>query len=783
MKNKKKLVKKVVVIVLVLAIIGGLVAFLMTRGDDAEVIELADVPVISYFGITGESTTEADIIAVERDLNNVLITSGYAVKLFLAPEERFDTMVSSAMEMMDVYMENNKKKDGEKLGFEYKFDYATSTFEYKCDESAVTPSVVYNQDTIIELLDAGQEIYPNVPSIDVMLVTSYDKYYELANEKVFERLNGSLSDVAKSLNQSIPAAFFEAVKINNTDIYGIPSVQLVGEYEYLVYDQDLLTKYGVSSNQLLSVDDLDSYLKTVDADEETEVIPLLNAPVSSPIEILDGKSLGITTEGAIEFLYTQDKFTEFYATLARYRSLGLMGDVDAKIEDSDFAVAFFRGTEEEVKALSEKTGKNLSYNVFAKPMATSIEVGEAVFCICASGKYSVSDPKLGISFVAQLNKPQSQTDIKNILLYGALGINYNVSDVDGTVIYANDNTYLMDNLYTGHTLHALPSDDKGVSDEWKEMVQKHNLDLLVSKTSGFKFAPRTYNLKDKNGDSFKIQGPNYLEIIDNICKEVYSDYINGISCAVNIEEFDQQVDELIRNRIKSSIQAAFESQKDAEISVRIEEEVRADEEYMAPKREEAASTALASIKETVKGQLETEFRASYKNLGVTDEEEIQKRLAKDLTDEAVEERISRDYTEEDIAEVTEKKLTSFISSEITIRLGNYKRTDEYVNMVNAYLASAEFAAAVEDEFVATRDEQYYVQLDEAIDENIYNYGEELKAKIAEAYAAAAEEFINEIKDDITAAELEETTVFTSFEDVLMNMFQNQYYALKGEPKA
>jgi len=505
--------------------------------------------------------------------------------------------------------------------------------------------------------------------------------------------------------------------------------------------------------------------------------------VSSPIEILDGKSLGITTEGAIEFLYSQEKFTEFYATIARYRSLGLMGEADAKIEDSDFAVAFFQGTEEEVKALSEKTGKKLSYNVFAKPMATSLEVGEAIFCVCASGKYSVNDPKLGTAFVTQLNKPQSQTDIKNILLYGALGINYSVSDVDGTVIYANDNTYAMDNLYTGHTLHALPADDKGVNDEWKEMVQKHNLDLLVSKTSGFKFAPRTYSLKDNKGESLKVLGPDYLAIIDSVCKEVYGDYINGISCAVDIEEFDQKVDELIRNRIKMNIQSAYEAEQDAEISIRIEEEVRADEAFMAPKREEAASTALASIKETVKAELEAEFRASYKNLGVTDEEEIQKRLAKDLTDEAVDERVNRDYTDEDIAEVTESKLTSFISSEIIIRLGNYKRTEEYTNMVNAYLASAEFATAVEDEFNATREEQYYVHLDEAIDENIYNYGEELKAKVAEAYAAAAEAFLKDIKDKIPASEFEEVTVFTSFDDVLMNMFQSQYYGLKGEPKA
>jgi len=781
--KKKKVLKKVIVIGIVLALIAGVVALVLSSGDDAEEIKLADIPVISFFGITGDTTTEADIIAVERDLNNVLITEGYAVKLFLAPEERFDTMVSSAMEMMDAYMENNKKKADEKYGFEYKFDYKTSTFDFKCDESAVTPSVVYNQDTIIELLDAGTEIYPNVPSIDVLLVRDYDKYYDLAGEGAFERLNGSLSDVAKALNQSIPAAFFEAVKINNSDIFGVPSVQMVGEYEYLVFDKDMLDKYEVSSKQLVTVDDLDGYLKTVAADEENTAIPLLNAPVSSPIELLEGNSLGITTEGAILFAYDETHFTEYYATIARYRSLGLMGEVGADIEKSDFAVAFFRGTEAEVKALSEKTGKNLTYNVFSKPLATSAEVGEAVFCVCSTKLYSVNDAKLGIDFVTLLNRPQSQTDIKNILLYGALGINYNISDVDGTVIYANDNTYTMDNLYTGHTLHALASSDKGVSKEWIEMVQKHNLDLGVSKLSGFKFAPKVYNFENNKGESVKITGPDYLAIIDSVCNEIYTDYINGVSCAVDIEEFNGKVDELIRERIKKNIKSEYETLKDAELSVTIEEEVRADEAFMTPKREEASSTANALIKETVKAQLESEFRASYKNLGVTDETEIQKRLAKDVTDEVIQQRIDRDYTEEDINVEIEATLTKFVSSEVTVRLGNYKRTDEYINMVNAYVASAEFSARVEEEFEANRDTQYFVHLDEAIADNVYNFGEELKEKIAKAYEEAVAAFLESQKADIPAAELEDATIFVTFDDVLINMFQNQYYGLKGEPKA
>ena len=192
---------------------------------------------------------------------------------------------------------------------------------------------------------------------------------------------------------------------------------------------------------------------------------------------------------------------------------------------------------------------------------------------------------------------------------------------------------------------------------------------------------------------------------------------------------------------------------------------------------------MFNIKESVKAELEAEFRASYKNLGVTDEEEIQKRLTKDLTEEVIDERVARDYSEEDIAEATEATLNKYVAAEVTVRLGNYKRTDEYTNMINAYVASPDFNSRVEEKFTETRDTQYYVILDETINENIYNFGEELKGKIVAAYEKAVEEFIKSQKGTIPDSELEDATIFVTFEDVLINMFQSQYYDVKGEPKA
>lgn len=782
MKKKNKL-KKIIIIIVVIALVVGVVAVVLNRDNDADEITLADIPIITFFGITDSTTTPEDIRDVEWELNNVLITDGYAVKLYLAPEDRYQTMIASAKDMMDAYMENNKKSASEKLGFEYSFNYETSEFEYKCDDTAKTPAVVYNQDTILELLEQDVDINPNAPSMDVVLVTNYDDYYTMALNGEFTRLNSALTDIAKSLKQSIPDAFFEALKLNSTgDIYGIPSVQVVGQYEFLLLDQDLLTKYGVSKNQLVSVEDLDSYLKTVAADSEVDAIPLLNAPQSSPLELADTNSIGVDSTGTISLPYIDSSFQSYYGAIARYRSLGLMGDVDANVETDDFAVAFFRGTEQEVEALIEKTGKNLVYNKFSKPYATSEGVGEAVFCVCAEKKYSVSKSDYGIDFVCKLNAPKSQTDIKNILLYGALGVNYSISDVTGYVEYANGNTYGMSNLYTGHTLHAHPSIDKGVSNERIAEAQAHNLDLLTSKLSGFKFTPKTYSVKDNSGNSLRLQGPDYLEVINNIVSGIYTDYINGVYGAVDIEDFNKRVDSLIKDDIANEVKKVYEASVEAELTADYTAQISADTEWMTAKKAEAESSSLYDLKEKVTATLKEELTAMYNSLGVTDAEDIANRLAKDITDELVEERLHNDYSDQQIADAAEAKLNLYISNEVAVKLAAYKTTDAYTARINAYANSAQFSAAVNERFAAEREQAYYEVLDSEIADNLYNFGEELKEKLDEAIVSANEAFIAEHKGTVSDAELAEINLCESFNDFYENMLRRQYYDLKGEPK-
>ncbi len=680
MKNKK-LLKKIIIWGLVVAIIGGVVAFLATRGDETTEIVLEPVSVFSVYLPTGDDTTEEDIIKVERDINNtLLIEANCAVKFYVAPIDRYDSMIASAKEMMLAYNENNAKSVDEKMGFEYKFNFATSTFTWKCDETAVTPEVVYNSDTVIELLDKGIEIYPNNPSIDIALMMDYSDYYEAYANGELVRLDTLLENEIKELKQSIPPVLFNAVatETGNKGIYGIPTVRPIGEYEYMVFNKELLDKYGVDKNQMSTVEDLGAYLETVANGENGAVIPLLNTPSTSYYEMYNGKhSLGVTENGQMVFPYADVAFQKYYLTLARYRSFGYIGETDADIESSNYAVAFFKGTKAEVEAFIEASETELVYNggddgskPFAKPLATDTEVGEAIYCVygapyssfAADAATSSSDQKKAVDFLRLLNKKSAKgtSDIKNILLYGAPSLHYTISDVDGNVVLLNENgkhTYFMYNLYTGNTFHAYNCTEGGyyTTDKIKEDGLKHNLDLVLSKYTGFVVDDATFMFKDDSDKNVVVNGIDYLGIVDEVCEKYYVDYINGTTGAIDIAEFDTTVSVQIRESIIDAVVSERKKAFEEALTAKFQAEIEADENRMQVIIRDAETNASETIYNTAKAELEAELRNKYEPYGYT-EEEIVNKLAIDLTDETITAYMNENFDEDRRAEFVQKKI-------------------------------------------------------------------------------------------------------------------------------
>ncbi len=815
MKKKNSFVKKLIALVLVVGILGVIIfALRQNSKNNVKVVIPPELPVITYFGITDESTTEADIIKVEERLNGMLITNGYALKLFLAPEDRYDTMVESAKAVIDAYKEN---AENDNYGFKYSFDYATSTFSYECSENTESVYTLYNRDTIRWCYDEGRSIEPNVLSMDVVLYTDFDDYYADASDGKLLSLAKALNDANGqmiSLNKAIPAQFFDAVKVGDTTesavVYGIPSVRAVGQYEFMVFDQAYLDHYsqlimaaaeadgeyenGFSKYQMSTVNDIEGYLRYVKANAGPDgeyPIPLLNAPTTPPIELMEGNGLGVTSNGELLLPFKNIAYCNFYATIAKYRSLDYLVGAVAKdavgesILSEDFAVAFYAGTMAEMESIVKQAaegedGKELVYSIYAYPKATSEEICEAVYAIYNTSGYGNDDyESYAVNFLRLLNSQSTDVDVKNVLFYGVIGEHYTLTN-SGEVITKVDVTYSMDNKYTGHTFHALVSNDKGISEDSIKADIAHNLDLTTSQFTGFNLATKTFAVKDPEGNSILIDSVDYLNELNSIVAEFYDSYINGILFEFDAtsDEYKAQVSGQIEQRLKANLLSEYKIVFEQGKKIDLREEVLADETFMTAKREDAVLLAAETVKANTRQAMIDEYRKGQEAMGAVIDETWAP-SEEDVT-AAVEAEIY--YTAEDEAKIVEEELAGYVTVQVNKLFSEYVDSLEYETLMNAYLQSDEYKALFDERLVEDYDDLFAANLANELSSQIYDtFGSELVEKISARFAEANAARVAEIARDYPFVDVSELA-FYDYSQVLANIFCQQYYDLKGQPK-
>lgn len=88
------------------------------------------------------------------------------------------------------------------------------------------------------------------------LVRGNEQYQDLINRGLLAKLNTNLGAEGKTLNDYIYPTFINAATINKS-IYGVPMNTGIGEYEYIVFDTELLEKYGVDAATMKTMEDLE----------------------------------------------------------------------------------------------------------------------------------------------------------------------------------------------------------------------------------------------------------------------------------------------------------------------------------------------------------------------------------------------------------------------------------------------------------------------------------------------------------------------------------------------
>lgn len=513
----------------------------LVLGSCTQVVDPPDeaAPVYTLYCITGDTTTDEDIIKIEYELNRTLFYRiGSIVKLeFATADEYHELIESKKLEISDYLSSNNEK--GEKN---------TLVNTAKLSESAKAAGLeVMTGEQILTDLEAGIPIELECPRLDLFLITDYKEYLKMAENGDLAALDTVLGNEAKAIKSVVHSSFFNAAKVNNKT-YGVPCNTSIGEYTYIAFNRQVLEDSNVALETLKDMDDLSDYLAIV-KENNPDIIPLANSvtPWQYSYMFVDGFAAYVNSSGNVRSTYEDAAMNEYFAMLARYSSLGYFENSEGKKGDDEsvpYAVKFISGTKEDIEAIAKEN--DFVYNTYCNPIATS---ENSIDCIYAVSQLCPTSWQTQVMEI--LTELYVDEGLQNTLLYGIEGEHYRL---EGSQVVRKNDHYMMSYKHTGNCFIAYTDLDAGDSvDRWT-LMRDQNIDAVESKTIGFNFLPDEFVFGTYKNDEgveveWKIAEPDYQSILWTVIEPYYNELMAGTAV-----DFDYQ-------------QAAIDSRAAAEQSI------------------------------------------------------------------------------------------------------------------------------------------------------------------------------------------------------------------------
>ena len=422
-----------------------------------------EIVALNMYILTEDTTTEEAADRVQMALNQILLPNYKTMlKLNYLTEENYWAAVESALAETDPSV-NTSLESATVVGTE-KLDFP-ETVEFIFD-------------------DGTKDIELSQPQIDIFVVNDYDKYSELANDGKLASLNQFISYDSKILKTNIHPTIMSTAQIG-AQIYGIPTNVGVdaGEYTYLVFNEDLVNKYGYKITDLANFSGI--YFANFMADvkaNEPGIWPLSEPFGLAGEEFYDDAFVAAPT--SIQYIaadlvptFMSNRFNTTRIAAENYASLGYypMGYAPAgakyavKVETSKELL-----TDDEQKRWTEADGTTYVRYLFDIPRVSVDEAFTSVMCVSATSP--VPERAMEIITLFQTNK-----ELANLLQYGIEGVNYQIDERDGS-LHMMDDTYAMNNFVTGNTYIKYPEDND--PDYLKKCI-KANLGSAPSALLGF----------------------------------------------------------------------------------------------------------------------------------------------------------------------------------------------------------------------------------------------------------------------------------------------------------
>ncbi len=379
------------------------------------------------------------------------------------------------------------------------------------------------------------EPYEN--QVDILLVTDPLMIREYANNGWLYGIGGSdcmtsVDGEGTLISSYIPANIREFGNYSGST-YAIPGNSVYGEYEYLLVNKALYTKYGtVASDSIKNITSISDYILKV-AEKEEGVIPLYNISdmgfygMSGRNSVIGHYMPGVDQSALSTGIFTpvsilsENIVSSHIETICALDALGavLPEMTDTVDLSKDFAAGYVKGNPVTIAEYTE--------DYYAIPVCSPVADTESVFGsmygVCS---YS-SAPDRAFKVLSLFS---TNANFVNTLLYGVLDTHYTL-DITGKMVTKIENSgYEMNRYRVGNLFLTKQSSDMTAvelelsANDWA-LAKQMSGETILSPTIGFEL---DYTLDPVDGISVADLS-NHLEMLyDELWLKVatYTDALN-----------------------------------------------------------------------------------------------------------------------------------------------------------------------------------------------------------------------------------------------------------------
>lgn len=354
------------------------------------------------------------------------------------------------------------------------------------DTTPQTTAETEADETTTDEYGMEKSIYPAVTEnqLDIFLITDYDTYVEYVEADQLAPLGSMISVSHKVLSTYINPVLMSAVNMNN-NTYALPNNRIVGEYEYILLDRELVDKYYFDPNSISVMSDLSEFLDVV-SKHETDYVPMVNLG-SSFAYYCTGKPSVIgsylsnnalkngTASGEPVLLLTKKQYRNYLEFVYNY---GDMIEERDDLSDRDFACAVIRGS----SAIRELYGDDYYVIEYKAPVLEKEDLFSSMYAISSF----TEEPSRAMEVLRLLT---TNEDIINLLAYGIENVHYE-KNYDGTITILNDD-YSINPIYAGNQFKlwqttSMTEEEKLLSDNEWSLAKQQNLSVSIEPYFGFK---------------------------------------------------------------------------------------------------------------------------------------------------------------------------------------------------------------------------------------------------------------------------------------------------------